>query len=105
MALPIVLPRVILVATRGMKRYFHSDIIAVGVMYALSHTKRRISGIMASRPNATWYSEEWPRCTAPAPFMLLRMLGGSGAYRPAVVPPVRSLTGPLLPLLAAAVLS
>ena len=37
-------------------------------------------------------------------FLLLRMLGGSGAFRPAVVPPVRSLTGPLLPLLAVAVL-
>ena len=51
-------------------------------------------------------------CNTPCPtelrhtdFLLLRMLGGSGAYRPAVVPPVRSLTGPLLPLLAAAVLS
>ena len=37
-------------------------------------------------------------------FLLLRMLGGSGAFRPAVFPPVRSLTGPLLPLLAVAVL-
>ena len=35
-------------------------------------------------------------------FSLLLVLGGSGSYRAAVVPPVRSLTGPLLPLLAAA---
>ena len=32
-------------------------------------------------------------------FALLRTLGGSGAFRAAVVPPVRSFTGPLLPLL------
>ena len=33
-------------------------------------------------------------------FALLRVLGGDGAFRPAVVPPVGSFTGPLGPLLA-----
>ena len=33
-------------------------------------------------------------------FALLRVLGGDGAFRPAVVPPVGSFIGPLGPLLA-----